>query len=132
MLMSVENDYCNIVICKHKDLLFARTVPIGFCHFNETESVNRLMSEIDACCRYFESFYAGTNVERLVFFSGRSVNESICEKISELAQRMQVPAQIGDVLAAVNIHQDCQEIVDRRGSQVDWSLAFGLSLTGVK
>lgn len=130
MLMSVENDYSNIVICKHKDILFARTVSIGFCHFGQTETVNRLISEIDACCRHLESFYTGSHVERLVFFSGRSVHERICEKISELAQRMQVPAQIGDVLAAVNVDQNCKEMVDRRGSQLDWSLAFGLSLAG--
>lgn len=130
MLMSVEDDYSNIVICKYKDLLFARTVPIGIRHFSQAEMVNRLMSEIDASCRYFESFYAGTHVQRLVFFSGRSVSESICEKISEFAQRIQVPAQIGDVLAAVNIHQNCQEIAERRGCQVDWSLAFGFSLAG--
>ena len=130
MLMKVDHECSNIVICKHKDILFARTVPIGAVHFNFIEMVTRLMSEIDACCRYFESIYSGMHVERLVFFSGRSVNEMVCENISELARRIRVPAQIGDVLAAVEADDNNRFGVDRRGSDVDWSLAFGLSLTG--
>lgn len=130
MLMTVDHDSSNIVICKHTEILFARTIPIGVVHFNRTEMVTRLMSEIDACCRYFESIYSEIHVERLVFFSGRSINESVCEKISELAQRIHVPAQIGDVLAAVDTDENKHFGVDRRGSEVDWSLAFGLSLSG--
>jgi Tfp pilus assembly PilM family ATPase len=130
MLMTVDQDYSNIVICKHTEVLFARTIPIGIVHFSRKEMVTRLMSEIDACCRYFESIYSGKHVERLVFFSGRSVNEFVCEKISELAQRIHVPAQIGDVLAAVDTEDNNNSGVDRRGSDVDWSLAFGLSLSG--
>jgi len=130
LLMTVGHDCSDVVICKHTEILFARTVPIGVVHFNRTEMVTRFMSEIDACCRYFESIYSGKQVERLVFFSGRSVNEFVCEKISELAQHIHVPAQIGDVLAAVDTEDNSNSGVDRRGSDVDWSLAFGLSLAG--
>ena len=65
----------------------------------------------------------------MVFLSGKSVDEDICEKISKLAERMQVPAQIGDVLAAVDIKPGSEESVDRRRCQLDWAIAFGLSLT---
>ena len=130
MLMTVDQDCSNIVICKHTEILFARTIPIGIVHFSRMEMITRLMSEIDACCRYFESIYSGKHVERLVFFSGRSVNECVCEKISELAQRIHVPAQIGDVLAAIDTEENENFEIDRRSSDVDWSLAFGFSLAG--
>ncbi len=131
MLMTVDHACSNIVICKHKEILFARTVPIGVFHFGREEMVTRLMSEVDACCRYFESIHSERHVERLVLFSGRGVDGFVCEKISDLAQRIQVPAQIGDVLAAVETENNGHFGVDRRGSDVDWSLAFGLSLAGL-
>ena len=88
------------------------------------------MSELEACSRYFESAPQGGRIQRLIFFSGRSVEKNICEKVGQLAQKMQIPAQIGDVLGAVEIPQSNRIGIDRRGSQVDWTTAFGLSLTG--
>jgi len=129
MLINLDVNHCKIVICKQKDLLFARMIPIGLRQMALPEMVNKLISETDACCRYFESVSQGEHIKRMVFLSGKSVDEMICEKISRLAERMQVPAQIGDVLAAVDIREGCEVTVDRRGSELDWAIAFGLSLT---
>jgi hypothetical protein len=44
---------------------------------------------------------------------------------------MQVPAQIGDVISAVEINHGPECIIDRRNCKVDWATAFGLSLEGL-
>lgn len=129
MLVNLDVNHSKIVICKQKKLLFARMIPIGLRQMVLPEMVGKLISEADACCRYFESVSQGEHVKRMVFLSGKSVDEDICEKISKLAERMQVPAQIGDVLAAVDIKPGSEESVDRRRCQLDWAIAFGLSLT---
>ncbi len=131
MLMDVATANTNIVICRNRDLLFARVIPMGFIHFADGESISRLISEIDACTRYFESTCVGTRIERLVFLSGQHSEPQLCEKLAEMARRMQIPAQIGDVLGAVELRSGCESFVERRESGIDWSIAFGLSLSGL-
>ena len=129
LLMDIGSRHSRIVICKHQDLLFARMIPIGYEQINQGEMVQRLTVEIDACCRYFESISSGVKIQRLVFLSGRSVDKTICLRIAELAQRMQIPAQMGDVLAAVDVDSVDDFDADRRNCNIDWSMAFGLSLS---
>ncbi len=131
MLIDIDVTHTKIVISRQADLLFARLIPIGLKHLGQEDAAIKLVSESDACCRYFESISHGQKVERLVFFSGRSADEAVCERVSRLAERLQVPAQIGDVLAAVEIDSGCDITVDRRGCQVDWAIAFGLSLNSM-
>lgn len=131
MLIDIDINHTKIVITKQSDLLFARSLPVGLNNIHTEEAAVKLLSEADACCRYFESFSHSQKVERLVLFSGRSAEEIVCERVSRLAERLQIPAQIGDVLAAVEIGSGCDITVDRRGCQVDWGIAFGLSLTGL-
>lgn len=132
MLIDIDVNHSKIVITKKADLLFARMIPIGLMHLSSEESSSKLIAETEACCRYFEAFSRGQQVQRLVFFSGCSVEDDICNKVIKLAERLNVPAQIGDVLAAVEIGSSCDIAVDRRGCQVDWSIAFGLSLTSLE
>ena len=129
MLLDIDVNHTKIVISKQDDLLFARLIPIGFRQLALPEMVDKLISETDACSRYFENTVKDAAVQRLVFFSGKSVDEVVCEKVSKLAQRMQVPAQLADVMSAVEVRSGCDIFVDRRGCQVDWSIAFGLSLS---
>ena len=129
ILIDIDVNHSKIVIARQADLLFARMIPIGFKHLGSEEASTKLISESEACCRYFESFSRGQQIGRLVFLSGRGVDETICSKVSKLAERLQIPAQIGDVLAAVEIDSSCDIAVDRRGCQIDWAIAFGLSLS---
>ena len=78
--------------------------------------------------RYFETGTGNLLIERMLFFTGSGVSSVLCDKVSELAQKMQVPAQIGDVLSAIEINQGPDCLVDRRNSKVDWATTFGLSL----
>jgi len=130
MLVDIGANHGNVVICKHTNLLFARVISAGYNQLAKDISAEQFMSEIDACWRYYESLTHSRRIERLIFLAGRSVDKDICEKVAQFAQKMQVPAQIGDVLGAVQI-RDGQDIgIDRRGLQVDWATTFGLSLSG--
>ena len=131
LLMDIGSRHSNIAICRHKDILFARMIPIGYEQIGQGEMVQRLVAEVDACCHYFRSISGGVNIQRLVFLSGHSVDRAICEKVAELGQRLQISAQMGDVLAAVEVQEIDALDVDRRDCQMDWAMAFGLSLTGM-
>jgi len=128
MLVDIGANHTNIVICRYSNLLLARMIPIGFRQLEYNEMLERLMDEMSACCRYFELVSEGAQIHRLVLISGRSMDRTICERVAELAKGMQIPAQIGDVLAAVQVHRGCRFDIERRGRQVDWATAFGLSL----
>jgi hypothetical protein len=82
--------------------------------------------------------YANCHIERLVFLAGQSADKDLCAAI---AKQLEMPAQIGDCLAAVEIRQynQCSRM-DRRvsltddsesqqQSQVNWATPFGLSLS---
>jgi hypothetical protein len=130
MLVCMEASCTNVVICRHKNLLFARSIPIGApCPESEqdTEVMGRLVLELNGCRRQFGSMYRNGQIERLIFLSGQRVNKDLCTTI---AKQMEMPAQVGDCLAAVEILMGPDgPAVGRRGSQVNWATAFGLSLS---
>jgi len=130
LLIEVGTHHTNIIICKYSELLFARVIHIGMEQIIQGQMSDRLISEIDACVRYFESNSGQCKVQRMVFFSDRNVNMAVCEKIAEFAKSLQVPAQIGDVLAAIGIENEGHVAIDRRGPKLNWTMAFGLSLEG--
>jgi Tfp pilus assembly PilM family ATPase len=130
LLVEIGSSHTNIVICKYSELLFARVISIGMEQIEQDQVADRLMSEIDACVRYFETNSGQCKIQRVVFFSDRNVNRVVCEKIAELARSLQVPAQIGDVLAAIGIENEGHVSIDRRGPKLNWAKAFGLSLEG--
>lgn len=130
LLMDIGTNHCNIVVCRGGNLLFARAIPIGFAQIKQGEMVQRMIAEVDACCRYYEGMAGSKPIERLVFLAGTGMDRVVCDKLAELAQRMQVAAQIGDVLTAVQVDPDKPTPIDRRNSKVDWAMAFGLSLDG--
>lgn len=132
ILLDVGTNHTNVVITRGPDLLFARVMSIGYMQLEQGQMVQRLFSEIDACVRYFEESGKNLRIERMIFLAGCGTTPALCEKVAELAQRMQVPAQIGDVLSAIEINHGPECLVDRRNSKVDWATAFGLSLEGLK
>jgi type IV pilus assembly protein PilM len=132
MLLDIGANHTNVVVSRHNNLLFARMIPIGLGQLSDEDVIQKLMDEINACCRNFELVSSGSQIHRLVLISGRSVDSIICEKLAELAQGMQIPAQIGDVLAAVQVKSGCKFDIERRGPQADWATAFGLSLSGMR
>jgi Tfp pilus assembly PilM family ATPase len=131
ILLDFGSHSCNVVIGRGSELLFARVIPIGCSQLDQHQSVPRLVAEIDSCCRYFETIAGGLRIERILLMVGKNIDKNLCDQIVQLAQKMQIPAQIGDVLSAIEIREGLENRVDRRNSQLDWALAFGLSLEGM-
>lgn len=128
ILLDVGTRHTNVVICRARDLLFARVISIGYADLDTDSMSQRLLAEIDACIRYYEALPDSGVIERMVFLTGSGASAGICEQIAELARQMQVAAQVGDVLCAVEMNRGPDCMIDRRNSRIDWATAFGLSL----
>jgi len=139
MLVCIETNCTNVVMCRHKNLLFARSVSIGLSQLGNKKALNRLALELTACRRQFASMYQKAQMERLIFLSGKTVDREIC---TEIAKQLEMPAQLGDCLAATEItnpsrlgtdsKRDKDSLgnpIDRRNCQVNWTVSFGLSLS---
>ena len=140
-LLDIETSCTNIVMCRHRNLLFARSIPIGAKQLDDgsaehdkgcselpgaDEMMTRLVPELIACRQHFGSMYRKTRIERLIFLSGRAVDKDRCTAIAE---RLGMLAQVGDCLAAVEIPANRDGLrIERRGCQRNWAAAFGLSL----
>jgi Tfp pilus assembly PilM family ATPase len=132
ILLDVGSHFCNVVIGCGGELLFARLIPTGYVHLSQDQTVQRLMAEVDSCCHYFETIAEKFPIEQILLLVGKNTNKDLCDKVVELAQKMQISAQIGDVLLAVQARKEVAGMVERRNSNVDWAVAFGLSLEGMK
>ncbi len=130
MLLAIDNNRTNVVICRHENLLFARSIPIGANQLENLENdevVTRLVYELAACKRQFGSMYKNARIERSIFFSAKSDSRNaVCATI---AKQLEMPAQIGDCLGAIKIPDPANSGIDRRGCQINWATAFGLSLS---
>ena len=143
MLVCIEENYTNVVICRHQTLLFARSLSIGLSQLDKKKSVNKLVLDLTECRRQFASMNPRGQIERLIFLSSHtSIDKDMCITI---AKQLDIPAQVGDCLAAVEIiepsrlgrkpesNDDDKESagtpIDRRKCEVNWATAFGLSLS---
>ena len=126
MLICLETKCTNIVICRHNNLLFARSIATETEQLDNEKTLARLVLELIGCRRYFYSMYEKAKIERLIFLPGQIASKEICTKI---AKQLEMPAQIGDCLAAVKIENPYKCGLDRRGCRDNWAAAFGLSLS---
>jgi len=136
LLASIETNCTNVVICRHKNLLFARSIPVGSKQLADEKVITRLVLELTACRRQFSSMHRNVQIERLIFLTGRAVDRATCATI---AKQLEMPAQSGDCLAAVQIANPYRLGIDRRTDsdeetsqqkqQINWATAFGLSLS---
>ena len=138
MLICVEADCTNVVISRHANLLLARSLPIGAARLDDEQAAMRLVMELTACKRQFSLMYRNGVIERLIFLSGQSAGKDL---YATIAKRLEMPAQMGDCLAAVEIGKSCRlgrdgpgegqsdNQIDRRDSHINWSVVFGLSLS---
>jgi len=126
MLLDIQPDCTHVVISRHKNPLFACYVPIGSKLLKEDNAVGRLVMELTACRRDFMALYKNVQIERLIFLSGLAVDAEIYRTI---AKQLEVQAQMGDCMAAVEVHDPDHFGLERRNGTVSWALAFGLSLS---
>ncbi|MHC4413002.1 MAG: pilus assembly protein PilM [Planctomycetota bacterium] len=130
MLLNIEIERTNVVICRAQKLLFAHSIPIGFKQLEDDEEViTTLLLELTACMKQLNVIQKNIQIERLVFFCPSSLNgisKSVCMKI---AKQLETPAQMADCLAAVKMVNLHGLGIERRDSQSSWATAFGLSLS---
>lgn len=140
MLICVEADCTNVVICRHANLLMARSLPIGAERLDDEQAATRLVMELTACKRQFGLIYRNAQIERLIFLSGQS--QSVGKDMyATIAKQLEMSAQMGDCLGAVEIEKSCRlgrddqgdgrssNQIDRRDCHLNWAVAFGLSLS---
>ena len=125
-LIEIEQSCTNVVVCRHKNLLYAHSIPIGADQLEVEEMMNRLIMELEQCKRQFRLSYRKAHPERLIFLSGQNIEK---EAYTKIAKRMELSAQVGDCLAAVEIKDPSQAGIERRNCKINWSTAFGLSLS---
>ena len=90
------------------------------------EEMTRLVLELTACKRHFGSTHKNGQIERLIFLSGEATEKEVCAKI---AKQLEMPAQMGDCMAAVDGSGAAVAVIDRKRIDVNWATAFGLSLS---
>jgi Tfp pilus assembly PilM family ATPase len=126
ILVNVEGESTNIVICRHSNLLFARSIPIGASGLTDETAINRLVMEVGSCRRDFATMYKNAPIMRMIFMSGPVVETSV---YAAIAKQLEIQAQIGDCLVAVEMPESLVEVMDRREQRISWATAFGLSLS---
>ena len=130
MLLDIGAGYTNVVVCRHKNLLFARSIPIGSEQLSTEKMATRLVLELTSCTRYFGSMYRKVQIERLIFFSGSLCTEGGKNMCTTIAKQLGMPAQRGNCLTAVEMSPQMNSFgVDRRECHDNWATAFGLSLS---
>jgi Tfp pilus assembly PilM family ATPase len=126
MLLDIEPDCSNVVISRHKNPLYACSIPMGTKQLKDEKMVGRLVMELTAARRQFLALYKNMQIERLIFLSGLAVDPDIYRTI---AKQLEVQAQMGDCMAAIELNDPDRFGLDRRNGKVSWALAFGLSLS---
>ena len=90
--------------------------------------VNTVCGEIGQCMRYHESTFRISKIERMIFTGGQAKNEQLCQ---EVAHSLNVPAQIGDPLAALRPGNSPDASGEARSTpHPDLAVSVGLSLIG--
>lgn len=94
-----------------------------------SKPLNIFADELMQCLRYYESVFRNQSVERAIFLGGQAYDKRLCQLI---AQRLNLPAQIGDPLVRLGRVQGAGLGIglDRREPQPNWAVAVGLSLGG--
>jgi type IV pilus assembly protein PilM len=125
MLVDICRKRTNVVFCRHKNLLFAKSIPIGVKNLDNNQMNSRLVMELSSVKQNFASVYKKASLDRLVFISGNAVERDV---YTNIARQLQLPAQIGDCLSAVQVKSSGLEI-ERRNCQFSWAASFGLSIS---
>ena len=126
MLLDTQASSTNVVICRHKNVLFACSIPIAAKQLDDEKMVTRLVLELTACRRRFASIYQNARIERLIFLSGPAVE---ADTYINIAKQMEIQAQMGDCMAAVEVANPYRAAINKRVSHLNWATAFGLSLS---
>jgi len=87
------------------------------------EPIDRLGQELTQCLRYYDTVFRNQAVERVIFLGGQAYDKRLCQAV---AQRLDLPAQIGDPL--VRVRRVPGAAPEPQRPKPDWAVAVGLSL----
>jgi type IV pilus assembly protein PilM len=92
-----------------------------------SQPLDQLAEQLMQCLHYYESIFRNQSIERAIFLGGVAYDKRLCQG---LAQRLNLPAQIGDPLVRCGRVEGAGLGIglDRREPQPDWAVAVGLSL----
>lgn len=125
-LLEIKSECTNFVVCRHKNPLYARSIPVGTNHLHRGRAEVKLMTDIEASREHFSSMYNNVYLERVIFISQSKRNINNEKYFTSIAKTMDLPAQIGDCLKAAdrNIYK-----IKETDRQINWATALGLSLS---
>ena len=89
------------------------------------ESIDVLVTDLQMCVRYYESIFSGKAIDRVIFVGGESRHVLLCQSV---AQRLDLPATLGDPLARLVKDNGTKVNFDFRTPQPGWAIAVGLGL----
>lgn len=89
------------------------------------EPLETLITELQLCVRYYESIFPGKTIDRAIFIGGESRHVALCQSI---AQRLNLPATLGDPLARLVKDSTTRATMDLRQPQPGWAIAVGLAV----
>jgi len=137
MLLDFTFGFANVAICRAKNVLFARSIPVD-SDKPDAGGIRGLILELNGCRRRFSSLYRKARIERLIFLTPAAIDKQTCATIAE---KLQLPAQIGNCLQAVKVADPDKLVIERRDfsltpqsrnpkkrMQNSWAVALGLSL----
>ncbi len=128
LLVNATATDCNIVICRQRNILFARVIPFGISAIAEPDNAEKLTCEIEACIRYFQTTVKTADVGRIILLANEEIDQRFARCVLAIAKKHALPAHIGDVFAAVTNADTYRRGIDGRGAEDDWTTPFGLSL----
>jgi Tfp pilus assembly PilM family ATPase len=130
LILDMAPKHCNILICRHQNPLFAKTITMGMEDLNNDETLKRFMLELDTCRRHFSSLYKKPKIEKTIFLAGELNGVETQNVYAAIARQLELPTQMGNCMAAVQIFNN-GGFIERRGCNCSWASAFGLSLSAL-
>lgn len=91
-----------------------------------SETVEVLVDELQLCMGYHAAMFHDRPIDKMIFLGGESRQTAICQRV---AQRLRLPAQVGDPLArVVRAPMTPCPNVDLQRPQPGWAVPMGLCL----
>ncbi len=91
------------------------------------KGLDDMAGELRKCLSYYESVFKNRRIDLAIFVGGQAYDRRLCQS---LAQRLNLPAKIGNPLLCVSLAQGAgrNTSLDGSGPHPGWAVAIGLSL----
>ena len=126
MLLDVQSDHANIVVCRGGNPLLAKSIRIDADTHQVNAEAGRIVWELTACRKQLLSLYRDVDIERLILLSTSPVAAEIGRTAGA---EMGIRVQVADCQTAFGMDTTTEEAqAANNKTQTSLALAFGLSL----